>query len=76
MGSSHPTIWRFLESLRRTERKEFVKLNQILSGSQPPSRKKIYRDYELKLQNVVKSYGTMPVVDYLLNVASNLKLAV
>ena len=38
--------------------------------------KKKYRDYNIKLEKVVSTYGTMKKIEYLLMVASNIKYAI
>lgn len=76
IGSHRPTLWKFIESLRSMQRKQEFTLSQRLSGSQPPPRKRKYRDYDIKLYNVVSEYHNMPILDYMMNVASNIKYSV
>ena len=76
VGCSHPKIFKFIEALRRNERNQFYNFSQVMCGSTQPARKKKYRDYNLRLQNVVATYGKMPMLEYLKTVASNLSFAV
>lgn len=76
MASSQPTIWRFLESLRKIQRKQEYTLAQHLSGSQAPPKKRKYRDYNIRLRKVVESYDRTQILKNLENVASNLSFHV
>jgi len=76
IGAQHPTFWRFVEGLRKVQRKQEFTLSQTMAGSQPPPKKRKYKDYESRLKNVVSSYNDQNILDYLLNVASNLRFHV
>jgi len=75
VGSHKPTMWKFIEALKGMQRKTDFVANQYLSGSEPPKKKKKYRDYDEKLQTVVENYSGMKKLDYLLMVASNISYA-
>jgi len=72
LGSKNPSLWTFIECLRKAERKQFFFLQQLCSGSQPPPPKKKYRDYDIRLRSVVSTYDGVDLLEYLKNVASNL----
>jgi len=76
VGADHPTIWRFIESLRKTQRKNEMAILQYGAGHNPPQRKKAYRDKDSRLKKVVQSYGTMGTLEYLNSVASIIEYVV
>ena len=49
---NHPNIYRFIEVLRQIEKADKVKLSQIDFGAAQPSRKRVYREPDNRIQRL------------------------
>jgi hypothetical protein len=69
---NHPTIWKFIDVLKKEQSIVDLKVTNLLSGGAPrPSRKK-YLDSAQCIENVVKDFGNRTVNEYLLGIANNI----
>lgn len=76
VAADHPTIWRFIESLRKCQRKHEVEIQQYFAGHPVPSQKKAYRDRETRLQKIVQSFDKIGTLEYLNSIAGILEYVV
>lgn len=74
-SSIHPSIWKFITALQKEERVNRLKVEQLVAGNQPPSKKK-YNDRAKKLKNICSDYNNRSIDDYLRGVAHNFQLQV
>ena len=65
MGCSHPTIWKFLDVLKKEQNLTDVKVAQHLSRQQPPKRAKKWTDYDDRLRRIVTDYDSYDLLDFL-----------
>lgn len=74
VGSSHPTIWKFIGYIQREQALQQVYCTQILAGhpSQPPRKK--YADSNARILTICRSYSDRSILDYLRGIAHNLSL--
>ncbi|QQP58582.1 Uncharacterized protein FKW44_003950 [Caligus rogercresseyi] len=72
VGSCHPTIWKFIDTLKKEQAKNEIIINQYLSGEEPPRQKKKYKNTALRLQRVTNNYHECEIMDYLRGIAYNL----
>ena len=73
--ASHPSIWKFIEGLKREQSLQEMKIAQYLSGTPIPSTKKKYRDSSKRLQSIVSNYSeTIDLPEYLSNISYNVCL--
>ena len=76
LGAYHPTIWKFIDGLKKEQSMNEMKLEQFLAGWQPPPSKKKYRETAQRIKKIVSEYGNCSNVDYLRGIAHNLSLQV
>ena len=74
IGTSHPTIWKFLNILKKEQAKNEVIIEQYISGLQEPHCKKKYKDSALRIQRLVNDYENRELFDYLRGIAHNLSM--
>lgn len=76
--SNHPSIWRFIDGLRREEGLQYAALQQYLAGDAPPAEPKRYRDMNRRLSTLVHRHveGEMPTEDFLRGVSHNINMNV
>ena len=72
----HPTIWKFIDGLKKEQSMNEMKLEQFLAGRQPPPSKKKYRETAQRIKKIVSEYGNRSNVDYLRGIVHNLSLQV
>lgn len=65
MGCSHPTIWKFLDVLKKEQNLTDVKVAQHLSRQQPPKRAKKWTDYDERLRRIISDYDSYDLLDFL-----------
>ena len=65
MGCSNPTIWKFLDVLKKEQNLTDVKVAQHLSRQQPPKRAKKWTDYDDRLRRIVSDYDSYDLLDFL-----------
>jgi len=76
LGSYHPSIWKFIEALKKEQSLNELKLEQYVAGENPPRGRKIYRDSAQRLKAIVEDFHNRPILDYVRGVAHNLNLQV
>ena len=73
VGVSPPTLWRFINTLRQSQKSRDPHYNQLESqASQPPPKKKKAILREERIQNIVRGYGNREIIEYLRALAHNL----
>lgn len=70
----HPSIWKFIEGLRKEQSLNELKIEQYIAGEPLRKQKKIYRDTAKRIETIVSEYGERPDLDYLKGIAHNFKL--
>ena len=74
LGAYHPSIWKFIEALKKEQSLNELKLEQFLAGQLPPAGKKKFKDCAERLKRVVAEYGKRQNMDYLRGIAHHLEL--
>ncbi|CAK9289960.1 unnamed protein product [Gordionus sp. m RMFG-2023] len=74
LSSHHPSIWKFLDALRLEQSLTEAKIEQYISGTQPPRSRKMYRDTAENIILIVSDYVNRPINDYLRGIAYNFNL--
>ena len=74
VAASHPTIWKIIDAFKKEITIAEQKVDAFRAGGDPPRRKRTYIANNNALKNVVNSYATMPIYDYLRSIAHNLRL--
>ena len=73
VDGKHPTLWKFIESLRREESVVRAEVAQLLGGH-PHTQKKKYADCAARIKNIVTAYPARraDIIGYLRSIAHNL----
>lgn len=74
----HPNIWKCLRGLQREHAYQYGLYMQALAGEEPPPQKKIYREMNKRLRNLIERHETGAVTagEFLRGVAYNVNLNV
>lgn len=73
LNSFHPGFWLFVKAIKKEQSLNELKIEQYLSGQDPPTKKKKYRDYAERLFRVVSGWDeNINIVEYLRAIAHNL----
>ena len=65
LGQSHANIWTFLDRIKREEALARLAITQLNAGYPPPVQKRIYRQINEQLSNIVVDYENCARLDYL-----------
>ena len=76
LSANHPTIWKFIDGLKKEQSLNELKLEQFTAGQPAAEGKKKYRDTSERIKSIVEEYGNRSNIDYLRGVAHNLNLQV
>jgi len=76
IGASHPTIWKFIDALKKEESLVKFKLNQYEAGIPRPLQSRIYRVCAERVQSSVNQYDHSNILEYLNTLSHNINLNV
>lgn len=71
-GFAHPTIWRFIETLRKVQKARDLAYLEADRGVPPAPKRRKYADVDARLVSIVSSYDSREPLDYLRAIAHNL----
>ena len=74
VSACHPTIYRFLDILKREESMARVSILQALGGHPPPPVRRRYVDCNERILRIVDNFPNMTPMRYLRSIAHNLSL--
>lgn len=74
LGMHHPTIWKFIDGLRKVQKGRDVYFEQLIAGHLPPMKLKKYRDADERIRRIVLDYGNREPLDYLRGLAHNYQM--
>jgi len=52
----HPTIWKFIDGLRKSEKQRDMELEQMVAGYAPPAKKKKYQDADKRIVTILNQF--------------------
>ena len=70
----HPTIWKFIEALKKLQNINKNKI-EALSAQEPPPKRKKYVDLDAQIKHLVEDFENRDVIDFLRGIAHNLKFS-
>ena len=70
LGCSNPTIWRFLDALKKEQDITDWKIAQKLMRQPPPPQEKKWVDYNRRLNSIIDDYDNYDRMDFLKCVGS------
>ena len=74
IAATHPTIWKFIDELKKQQSINDIKIVQYLAGQNPELGRRIYRNLAERILNVVREYHQRDPIDYLSSLAHNFNL--
>ncbi|KAE9532428.1 hypothetical protein AGLY_010051 [Aphis glycines] len=73
LNQCHPSIWKFILSLKKEENTIKIKNQQYIAGECPPAKKK-YQDKAQRLKQICYDFENRSTDDYLQGIAHNFQL--
>ena len=70
----HPTIWKFIVGLQKEQQHRNCLMEEFLAGHPAPPVRHVFRERQIRLQNVMNSFENREYVDYLRGIAHNIQL--
>jgi hypothetical protein len=70
----HPSIWRLIDALRRVQKKRDQQFEQMVSGAQPPQKRRKYRNADERIRLLVSQFAQRPILEYLRGIAHNFEI--
>ncbi|KAL4100733.1 hypothetical protein QTP88_020767 [Uroleucon formosanum] len=74
MGVQHPSLWSFINCLRKVQAGRDVFYNQLEAGKNPPKKLKKFIDADKCILRLVESYETRTKISFLRGIAQNISL--
>ncbi len=71
LGMDHPTIWKFIDAIRKIQKGRDMFLEQLVAGNPPSSKLKKYRDADERILEIVLSFEERTPIEYLRGIAYN-----
>ena len=71
LGMQHPTIWKFIDSLKRVQRGRDLYYEQLIAGQTPPIKLKKFREADARIKSVVLQFENRNILEYLRGIAHN-----
>jgi len=68
LSSRHPSIWIFIDSLKKEESLNLLKVEQYIAGIKPPIKKK-YKDSAIRLETLCEDYENRSINNYLCGIS-------
>ena len=75
LNAVHPSIWTFINALKKEDNLNQFKVEQAISGYSLP-KKRIYKDSALRIKNLVLQFEIKPIDGYLRSIAANFQLQI
>ena len=72
LGMQHPTVWKFIDGLKKVQRGIDLYYEQLIAGQKPPVKLKKYRQADERIKAIVSTFESRNVVEYLRGIAHNL----
>ncbi len=76
VAADHPSIWKFINGLKKEQNLNEVQINKYISGEDPQESRLLYRERAKNLENIVNSYDKNNLEFYLTGIANNFNLNV
>ncbi|CAI6344403.1 unnamed protein product [Macrosiphum euphorbiae] len=74
MGVTNPTIWSFINCLKKIQTGRDVFYEQLVTGGSPPKKKKKYIDNDKRILKLVSNYDKNRILLFLRGIANNVSL--
>lgn len=74
LGMLHPTIWKFIDGLRKVQKSRDIYYESLVAGRSPPRKLKKYRDADERILKIVEDFYNRNIIDYLRGLAHNFEM--
>ena len=74
LAVKHPTIWKFIDSLRVIQKSRDQMYERAICGMSPPKKLKKYSDADQRIKRLVMDFGKLTPNEYLRAVATNYQI--
>jgi hypothetical protein len=71
MSVDHPSLWRFINSIRQIQSSRDADYERCIAGYEPDKKRRKYRDADNRIKHVVNGFTIDNVVVFLRGVAHN-----
>ncbi|KAF0752026.1 MULE domain-containing protein, partial [Aphis craccivora] len=72
LNALHPSIWKFIEALKKEEKLNRLKMHQFLAGTEPRQKLKKYKDTASRIKAICNDFENRSINDFLKGIAQNL----
>ena len=73
LAVTHPTLWKFMDGLKRYQKVRDVEIEQLNAGLQPPAKKTVYAMRNARILRIVRDYANRAILDYLRGLSHNIR---
>ncbi|XP_068204653.1 uncharacterized protein [Palaemon carinicauda] len=73
LGMEHPTLWKFINALKKVQKGRDFHLESLIAGSSPPAKSKKYRDTDSRILSIVQNLNERTPIEYLRGISHNIK---
>jgi hypothetical protein len=70
----HPSIWRFIDGLKKIQKERDTFFEQMVAGNPPPVKRRKYRDADARILTLVNDFNNRPMNEFLRGVAHNFEI--
>lgn len=74
LGMTKPTIWIFIDSLRKVQHGRDLFYEQLVAGRNPPLKLKKYRDADERIIRILREYNNRNTLEFLRGIAHNFEM--
>lgn len=71
LGVDHPSIWKFIDGLRKIQKSRDVYMEQLIAGQLPPQKLKKFRLIDDRILRIVRDFDNRTMLQYLRAIAHN-----
>ena len=75
LGMHHPTIWKFIDALRKVQKGRDSYYEQLVAGHNPPLKLKKHREADERIGKIVSEYSNRIPLEYLRGLAYNYQMS-
>jgi hypothetical protein len=71
----HPSIWRFVDGLRKVQKERDLAFEQMVAGNPPEAKRRKYRQADERILSLVRDFANRPMIEYLRGIAHNFEMS-
>ena len=75
-GVDHPSLWRFIEGLKKVQRHRDLLFSRFVAGDRPVAKRRKYTDTDRRILELLSRFNVMLHVEFLQGIACNIVMEV